>query len=145
MADRTEIEETVAKFGLYIDARYWQGLQQLLTEIIELDYVSLWGGKTEKIPSTQLMDRWKKFVVPLKATQHMITNLHISLKENATAECTADVLATHVRPNNMGDYLWTVGGRYDFQLNREEHGWKIASIKLTTFWTSGNPQILNQP
>jgi hypothetical protein len=96
MTDRVEIEETAAKFGLYIDARDWQGLQQRLTEIIELDYVLLWGGKTEKISSAQLMDRWKKFVVPLKATQHMITNLRITIKENATAECAADVLATHV-------------------------------------------------
>jgi hypothetical protein len=89
------------------------------------------------------MERWKKFVVPLKATQHLITNLDIKIKDE-TAECAADVLATHVRPNSMGDPLWTVGGRYDFELRRENLQWKISSIKLTTYWTAGNPQILTQ-
>lgn len=142
MSVRFEIEEAVAKLGLYIDAKDWSNLENVLAEVVDIDYTSLFGGSKETLPGDSLVERWHKLLTPLKATQHMITNLHITIKDNGTADCAADVMATHVRPNSMGDPLWVVGGRYDLALKQEEQEWKISAIKLTTYWTSGNPQIL---
>ena len=65
--------------------------------------------------------------------------------DNNLATCTANVRAVHVRSDNMGDSLWTVGGRYDFKLEKVVEGkWKITGIKLTTQWTSGNPLVFGQ-
>lgn len=83
-----------------MDAKDWQGLQRIRTDPIALDYVSL-RSTTEKIPSLNLVEQWKKFVVPLKATQHLITNLKIKTKDE-TAECVADVLGDARSPKLNG-------------------------------------------
>ncbi len=143
MSARSDIEEAVAQLGLYVDAKEWAALEGLLSETVDVDYTSLFGGLKETVSGSQLVERWRKLLSPLKATQHMITNLHVTIKEDGSAACAADVVATHVRPNSMGDPLWVVGGRYDLALKQVGQRWKISAIKLTTYWTSGNPQILN--
>jgi hypothetical protein len=143
LSQRQEIEETVDRLGLHLDAKEWLELGEILAEIVELDYVSLFGGQVERLSRAEVIDRWKTQLPPLKATQHIITNLHITIKADNTADCAANVLATHVRPNPLGDALWTVGGRYDFQLVHDGGRWKISAIKLTVLWTTGNPQVVS--
>ena len=143
LSQRQEIEEIVDQLGLRIDAKEWLEFDEILAETVELDYVSLFGGQVEMLPRAEVISRWKMQLAPLKATQHIITNLHITIKPDNTADCAANVLATHVRPNVMGDALWTLGGRYDFQLLHEGGRWRISAIKLTVLWTTGNPQVLS--
>ena len=143
LSQRQEIEETLDQLGLRLDAKEWLELGEILAETVELDYVSLFGAQVERLTRAEVIDRWKAQLTPLKATQHIITNLHITIKADNTADCAANVLATHVRPNAMGDAIWTVGGRYDFQLLHEGGRWKISAIKLTVLWTTGNPQVLS--
>ena len=143
MSQRQEIEETVDRLGLHIDAKEWLELGEILSETVELDYVSLFGGQVEQLSRADVIERWKANLSPLKATQHVITNLHVTIRDN-TADCAANVVATHVRPNPMGDALWTVGGRYDFRLLHDSGRWRISAIKLTVLWTTGNPQVLGQ-
>ncbi len=143
LSQRQEIEETIDKLALHIDAKEWLELAEVLAETVEFDYVSLFGGQVERLLRTEVVNRWKTQLSPLRSTQHIITNLHIIIKADSTADCVANVLATHVRPNPLGDSLWTVGGRYDFQLAQEGGRWKISAVKLTVLWTTGNPQVLN--
>ena len=93
---------------------------------------------------TEVISTWKSLLGSLRATQHLIANMLVTVSGNNLATCAANVRAVHVRPNNMGDSLWIVGGRYDFKLSKVEGKWKISGIKLTTQWTSGNPQVLSQ-
>jgi hypothetical protein len=141
LSQRQEIEETIDRLGLHIDAKEWPELGEILSELVELDYVSLFGGQIEHLSREQVISKWKMNLTPLKATQHIITNLHITIRDNM-AECATNVVATHVRPNPTGDSLWTVGGRYDFRLMLESGRWKISAIKLTVLWMTGNPQVL---
>ncbi len=143
LSQRQEIEETVDRLGLHLDAKEWLELGEVLAETVELDYVSLFGGQIEHLICAEVIDRWKTQLTPLKATQHVITNLHITIQADNTATCACNVVATHVRPNPLGDSLWTVGGRYDFQLLHEGGRWRISAIKLTVLWTTGNPQVLS--
>ena len=143
LSERVEIEETVDQLGLLIDAKEWQELQEVLSETVEMDYRSLFGGEIEQLPRAEVISRWKTLLSPLKATQHVITNLHINVKPDQAADCAANVVATHVRPNSLGEPLWTIGGRYDFRLVHEGGRWKISAIKLTVQWTTGNPQVLS--
>lgn len=143
LSQRQEIEEIVDLLGLLIDAKDWQELDEVMAEIVELDYVSLFGGQAERLPRAEVIDRWKEQLTPLKATQHIITNVHITIKPDSTAECATNVLATHVGANAMGDALWTLGGRYDFLLQLEGGRWRISAIKLTVLWTTGNPLVAN--
>ena len=143
LSQRQEIEETVDLLGLLIDAKEWQELDEVMAEIVELDYVSLFGGQAERLPRGEVIDRWKEQLTPLKATQHIITNAHMTVKPDGMAECAANVLATHVGANAMSDALWTLGGRYDFQLRLEGGRWRISAIKLTVLWSTGTPLVVN--
>jgi hypothetical protein len=141
LSERVEIEETVDKLGLNIDAKEWSELEEVLAETVEQDYRSVFGGSVEKLPRTEIVERWRGLLTPLKATQHIITNLHITI-HGESADCAANVQAVHIQPSNTGDSHWTLGGRYDFQLVHDKGKWRISSIKLSLLWSTGNPQIL---
>ena len=143
LSQRQEIEETVDQLGLRLDAKEWLELEEVLADTVELDYVSLYGAQVERLSRVEVIERWKTQLMPLKATQHIMTNLHITIRTDNTADCAANLLATHVRPNAVGDALWTVGGRYDFQLLHEGGRWRISAIKLSVLWTAGNTQVLS--
>jgi hypothetical protein len=46
-----------------------------------------------------------------------------------------------VLPNASGGPVWTVGGRYDFRLERTPAGWRIAGLTLIIRWATGNQHI----
>lgn len=144
MTEREDIEETISRLGLYIDSKEWEKLHEVLGDEVQLDYRSLFGGSVQTMHRTEVISSWKSLLGSVKATQHLIANMLVTTSENDLATCTANVRALHVRPNNMGDSLWIVGGRYDIKLSKVEGKWKISGIKLTTQWTSGNPQVLGQ-
>jgi hypothetical protein len=143
LSARIEVEETVDLLGLRIDAKEWPELEEVLAETVELDYRSLFSGNLETLSRADVIARWKSLLMLLR-TQHIITNLHITIKPDNTAECAANVMATHVRSSGGEDSMWTVGGRYDFHLAQENGRWRIFAIKLTAIWTTGNPNILNR-
>ncbi|HTY75589.1 MAG TPA: nuclear transport factor 2 family protein [Candidatus Nanoarchaeia archaeon] len=143
LSSRVEVEETIDKLGLHIDAKEWSELEEILAENVEIDYRSLNGGNVETLFRPDVIARWKSMLTPLR-TQHIITNMHITIKPDNTAECAANLMATHVRPNGGEDSIYTIGGRYDFHLAQENGRWRIYAIRLTALWTTGNPKILNQ-
>jgi hypothetical protein len=126
-----------------MDAKEWPEVEEFLAETVEVDYRSLFGGSVETLPRGDVIARWRSQLTPFR-TQHIITNMHITIKPDNTAECAANVMATHARSSGGENSMWTVGGRYDFRLAQENGQWRIYAIKLTTIWTTGNPNILNQ-
>ena len=137
------MEETVDQLGLHTDAKEWLELEDVLAETVELDYRSLFGGNVETLPRGEVIARWKCSLSPIR-TQHIITNMHITIKPDNTAECTANLLATHVRSTSGEDSMWTIGGRYDFNLAQENGRWRIYVIRLTAIWTTGDSSILTR-
>lgn len=69
-------------------------------------------------------------IVQLASTQHLISNLHISV-EGDRAECSSYIQATHYAES--GDN-WTTGGRYDDILIRSADGWRICERTFTRQW-----------
>jgi hypothetical protein len=140
-ADRLAILDLVNAFGLCADARQWDDLEALLNTPVTADYTSLNGCRPVTISPGELVVGWRNLLGNLKATQHMIANHHIVINGDH-ATCAANVQATHVLPNPSGDPTWTLGGRYDFLLERTANGWRIASLTLTVQWATGNQQIM---
>jgi hypothetical protein len=139
--DRLEILDLVNAFGLHADARRWDDLQQLLADPVRVDYTSLNGGQPVTTSPAELVSGWRAVLGGLQATQHLIANHHIAL-DGHRATCTAYVQATHVLPNASGGPVWTVGGRYDFALQRSSGAWRIAGLTFTVQWATGNQQIM---
>ena len=82
MIELKEVEDVISRLGLYIDSKEWAKLEDVLDKQVELDYRSLFGGSVEKIPGSEVIARWKSLLTPLKATQHMIVNMLVTLESN---------------------------------------------------------------
>ncbi len=57
LLQRQEIEDTIDRLGLHVDAKEWLELNDILAEAVELDYVTLFGGKVEKLSSEDVIAR----------------------------------------------------------------------------------------
>jgi hypothetical protein len=141
LTDRLEILEVTSRMGLLVDAREWDSLEALFTDPVCVDYTSLNGGEPQSLAAGDLVAGWRGVLERLQATEHLIGGQVIEL-DGDTARCAANVQGTHVLPNRSGGPLWTVGGRYDFELIRTPDGWRISALTLTVRWATGNQQIM---
>jgi hypothetical protein len=152
LADRLDITDTVVRMGWFLDRRDWDGLRGLFTERVYTDYTALWGGKPQEagvddLLSTSAQGSWRRTMDGLEATQHLITNVLVTVSSESSespdeARATANVLGVHRLANPHGSPLWTVGGTYDFRLVRTAAGWRIRAITYDISWVEGNQQVL---
>jgi hypothetical protein len=108
---------------------------------VDLDYTSLNGGEPVTLAPDVIVGAWKENLSRLESTHHLIANVAIAL-DGDDATVAAHVTGTHVGGGSVGDRLWTVGGRYDLRVRREPAGWRIAALKLTVRWATGNEAIM---
>lgn len=141
LADKLEILEVTASLGLLADARDWDGLEQIFTDPVDVDYTSLNGGEPQVLAPAVLVGGWRAVLSNLRATQHLIAGQVIAI-DGDRATCAANVQGTHVLPNASGGPVWTVGGRYDYRLTRTAAGWRISALTLTVQWADGNQHIM---
>jgi hypothetical protein len=140
-ADRIAIQELTARLALLLDARDWDGLEQLFTDPVYWDRTSLFGGEPETSPPAQLVAGLRYALGGLDATNHLITCEVIDL-EGDRATGSANMQGTHVFANTSGDPVWTVGGRHDYRFERTAAGWRIAAVTFTVQWATGNMNIV---
>jgi hypothetical protein len=141
MSDRDEIIELTSNLGLLVDARDWTAAEALFADSVDLDYTSLQGGEPQRLAPSDIVGTWKENFARLQSTQHLIAN-HVVALTGEQAHVAANVTATHVASDATGDSHWVVGGRYDLVVRRSGVGWRIAALKLTVAWATGNQAIM---
>ncbi|WP_281066231.1 nuclear transport factor 2 family protein [Nocardia albiluteola] len=140
-ADRLDVIETCTRMAWHTDNREWGRLAGVFADRVRLDYTSLNGGEPAELPVADIVAAWSGLLGKLDATQHLITN-HLVEVHDGTAVCTADFQATHRLANPFGGHLWTLGGKYRFELARTERGWVITGVLMTAVWADGNKDLL---
>src|SRR5579864_7578868 len=93
--DRLAIIELIGRLSLSIDAKDWDAMGQLFTEMVYHDRTSLTGGEPYTAPVAQFVEGWRQTLQGMDAVHHQITNHVISL-DGAEATCTANMQGTHV-------------------------------------------------
>ncbi|MEV6873173.1 nuclear transport factor 2 family protein [Amycolatopsis sp. NPDC051128] len=141
LADRWAITELTAEFGLRVDTHEWDRLVQLLAPTVVIDYSRLHGKDPITTDPAGVVGTWRGVLENLKVTQHLITGQVIELSGD-TAKCTANLVAAHHLPNDSGAPDWTLGGRYEFALERAEDRWLITAVVLFPLWATGNRTIM---
>ena len=139
--DRLAILELTGNLALLLDARDWDALEGLFTDPVHYDRTSLFGGEPETLSPAELVEGYRQALGNLDAIHHLITCQVINL-DGDQATCAANMQGTHVLANSSGGPMWTVGGRHDYQLKRTAAGWKIAGLKFTVQWATGNMHIV---
>jgi SnoaL-like protein len=146
LLDRATITDVVSRMGWCLDRRDWDGFRALFTDRVFTDYTALWGGEpqeasVDELLATDAQGSWRRTMDGLEATQHLITNILVSL-DGDEASATANVVGVHRLVNPHGSPLWTVGGTYEFRLVRGRQGWLIRAITQRITWVEGNQQVL---
>ncbi|AOS64144.1 nuclear transport factor 2 family protein [Actinoalloteichus hymeniacidonis] len=138
LADRAEINDVQLRYAWGTDSRDWQLFRSCFTEEIEIDFSAGFGLAAVRMAA----DDWVRSTAPrmesFAATQHQITNIAITFDGADRATCVAYVRAGHHLPNDTGDSDQTVHGYYTNRFERTPDGWRIAKLKLTARWMTGN-------
>jgi 3-phenylpropionate/cinnamic acid dioxygenase small subunit len=136
--DRAEISDVQLRYATGTDSRDWELFRSCFTDEVEVDFSDGFGQPVVRLAA----DDWVRGTAPrmesFTATQHMITNHVITFDDDDHATCTAYVRASHHRPNSTGDSDQTVYGYYTNRFERTPSGWRIARVKLTALWMTGN-------
>ena len=144
LLDRAEISDVQLRYATGTDSRDWELFRSCFAEEVEIDFSEGFGQPAVRMRA----DDWVRSTAPrmesFKATHHMITNLVITFDGEDRATCVAYVLASHHLPNATGDSDQTVYGYYTNRFERTADGWRIAGLKLTIRWMTGNFGIFQQ-
>ena len=137
LLDKQEISEVQLRYATGLDSRNWALFQTCFTDEFDADFTSVFGGRAQRVSSERWAESARRTLSGLAATQHIITN-HVITVDGDEALCIAYVQAQHYLPNDRGDSTQTMGGYYTNHFVRTQHGWRIASCKLTLTWNKGN-------
>lgn len=124
LVDRLAVTDAIHKWSTAIDSRDWQGMRDLLTDPIHIDYSSNGSIKGE-MPSEAWIARLKS-LHGFDATLHMVSNLVIVVNGNS-ATCTSYVNAMHFLNDNGRELGAYACGVYIHGLVRTGKGWRIMS------------------
>lgn len=138
---RDELIELTIKMGWYLDHKQWDLLPQIFTEEVTLDYTSLNGGDVALVPRQSMISKWIENREPLTATQHLVSNHLVTQLSDTSAHATAMFQATHLKPNDQGGPLWTLGGEYTYSFANIAGAWFISGLAMKMLWADGNRNI----
>ena len=137
LLDKQEITEICYRYALSIDGRDWAGLAQCFTP----DAVAHYQGLPDCMSYQAIEDTCRGALTPLTASQHLITNVVVTLEgDAATTVCYFQ--AQHVKDGTPGGDQFIIAGRYRDDFVRTEGGWRIKERNLDIMWSSGNPSVV---
>ena len=151
LADYSAIRDLALRYCAAVDRHDWR----LLGEVFVPGATVSVTDTTASMPDTtsdgarsrlmkgidEILARYRRGLSKLDATHHMVTNHEITV-ESDSARHSCLVHAQHVRRDAAGGPHFTIGGRYEDQLIRTPHGWRIRHRELVVTWTEGNPRVL---
>jgi len=138
LLDRADISDVQLRYATGTDSRDWGLFRSCFTDEVEVDFSEGFGQPAVRVTADDFVKRTAPRMESFEATQHAITNHVITFDDDDHATCVAYVRASHHKPNSTGDSDQTVYGYYTNRFERTPSGWRIAGVKLTALWMTGN-------
>ena len=88
-----------------------------------------------------IVDRSRKALTPLDASQHLVGSVVIDV-DGDTAHAVSYFVGQHVRADAPGASLFVIAGTYDDQFERRDGRWQIAVRTQSYSWRDGNPDVI---
>ncbi len=142
LLDRAAIVEVQTRYATGTDSRDWDLFRSCFTAEVEIDFSDGFGRPAVRLPAGEWVAATAPRMESFAATQHLIANHVITFDGEHRATCVASVLASHHRPNPTGDSDLVVHGYYTNRFERTADGWRIAGVRLTPLWMTGNFGIM---
>lgn len=131
----TEISNSIYCFANCFDLKDWDGLKNVLHEIIQCDYQDLRGAKKQYNRDDFVLLR--KDALENLYTQHLFSNLEIKITGDS-AECRATAF---IMRKDKHDTQFNTHAVYFFKLIKLNEHWLISEIKQTVLWNEGDSKI----
>ncbi len=138
LADQQDISRAITDIAAGADRHDWDRVGDAFAETVTTDYTSLWGGDAVTQPAAELVAGWAAFLPGFDSTHHMVTNHAIRSVADGRAVAEADFTATH----RIDDGLWTLGGRYSYELEEAEDRWRVTFLTMTALWETGDRTLV---
>jgi 3-phenylpropionate/cinnamic acid dioxygenase small subunit len=135
--DRTAVSAIVIEFARSLDGKDWERCRRCFADEIETDYSDLRGESPSRVKADEFVAKRRAALESLR-TLHLSTN-HAVTVDGDRATCVSDAVIHRFRPDD-GERFDTYC-TYTHSLIRTEAGWKIAKVKQTVHWNTGNPDI----
>jgi hypothetical protein len=134
--DAAAIETIVYSVATFADRGEFDALERLYAQQVRVDYTSLAGGEPEVKSARALMQQWAAVLPGFDRTRHAISGVQVRVR-GTEAKARASVVADHW----LGAQHWQVTGHYEYELERQATGWKIAAHRLVLTGETGSRDI----
>jgi 3-phenylpropionate/cinnamic acid dioxygenase small subunit len=136
LSDRHDIIDLTIAYCWALDTRQWEDLRNVFLP----DAKAVLGG-SDLDGIDAIIARVQQALMPLDDSQHMVSTHQIHIDgDRATSRCYLQ--AQHVRHAAPGGPNFIVAGRYQDELVRTPHGWRIARRELIPMWREGNLAVV---
>jgi hypothetical protein len=137
---RDDIVEAMVRYGRACDLRDYALLDTCFTEDTVVRYTRSFAEDIHG--RAALAEYLAGALTTLDATQHLFGNFEVE-HDDDRGRFSCYVQAQHVRLGAAGGHLFTVGGRYENEVERGDDGvWRMSSLDFEPTWTGGNPEVL---
>ncbi len=143
--DRQEIAEFIVTNSMLADSgdpAAWERYRQRYAEQITVDYSSTLGDPARLVARDLLMPYWKSLIDAFDVTQHLVTNVVVTLNGDQ-ANTRAYVVSNH----RIGGDVWSCGGIYEHGLQRtanRDGGWQITAQRFSPLFETGNRSVFER-
>jgi SnoaL-like protein len=134
--DRFKIQDVIARFANSFDIKDWSGLESCFTESLFTDYSDLRGTAPETVKASEYVAARREALDHLKL-HHLVGNYEIDFLNADRATCRASMIVWR----KSDEEEFTSHCVYEFQLTKQNAGWKINGITQKVLWNEGTASI----
>ena len=137
LTDRAAVSDLILDLARSLDGKDWTICRGCFLDEIETDYSDLRGEPPSRVTADDFVAKRRVALERLK-TLHLSTNHQVTV-DGDRASCVSAGVIYRLRPED--------GERFDTYCTyihstvRTPAGWKIAKVKQTVHWNTGNPEI----
>ena len=131
-----KVKQVITQLFVATDQQNWETVEACFADKVNLDYSSMSGNPVAIVTPKEITTAWKSILPGFTHTHHQLGNFIKTINEH-TVHIFCYGTATHYLENEKGN-VWTVVGSYDFDLEKMDEDWKIASMTFNFKYQDGN-------
>ena len=135
--DEAKIAVIIQSVATFADQNYFEGMEPLYADEIQVDYTSLWDGDIQIHTPESLMTAWAGVLPGFDQSYHNISNIQVEVADNR-ATATADVTADHY----LEASFWQVTGQYEYRFVKQADQWRITHMTFNLINEAGSRALV---
>jgi hypothetical protein len=129
LLDRTEVGDTLCRYGSSVDRADWTGLRQILTDDVRVRY----GNASWIDGAANLVTMLETSLADSIWRHHLIVVYHAEFDGNEAKALSYHT--SHLMFSSHPDVARVTIGRYHDRLQRTPDGWKISKKVMELLWS----------